>query len=374
MAGNDQEKTEQPTQKRLEEARKRGELPRSRDLSTAAVVMVAGAALYTMGDSMLVELQGVMRTGLSLTRAQSMNESQMLPMLAGMMIKALLACIPVLALTLAAALLSPMAIGGFNVSMDSISPKFSRLNPLSGFKRMFSPAQLVELVKAFAKFGIVGLVAVLFLWAKADELMGLGAEPVTVGIGHAALLTGQALLMSAVGLVVIAAIDVPLQLFQYMQKMKMSREEIKQEYKESEGSPEIKGRIRSMQQEVARRRMMQEVPKADVVIVNPTHYAVALRYDERRMRAPIVVAKGVDEVAARIREIATENLVPIFEAPPLARAIFRNVDLNGEIPATLYVAVAQVLTYVYQLKTARREGAEVPQRPAIDPNLDETKH
>jgi flagellar biosynthetic protein FlhB len=170
----------------------------------------------------------------------------------------------------------------------------------------------------------------------------------------------------------IAAVDVPWQLFQHSKQLRMTRQEVREEMKESEGSPEVKGRIRSMQREIARRRMMQEVPKADVVVVNPTHFAVALRYDERRMRAPLVVAKGADLIAARIREIATENSVPIFEAPPLARVLYRNVEIGGEIPTSLYTAVAQVLTYIYQLKTARREGLLPPQPPAINPNIEAT--
>jgi flagellar biosynthetic protein FlhB len=156
--------------------------------------------------------------------------------------------------------------------------------------------------------------------------------------------------------------------------LRMSRQEVRQEHRESDGAPEVKGRIRRLQQDLARRRMLQEVPKADVVITNPTHYSVALRYDEQRMRAPLVVAKGVDEVAANIRRIATENQVPIFEAPPLARVLFRDVDLNAEVPATLYVAVAQVLTYVFQLRTATGPGAARPARPIIDPTIETTRH
>jgi flagellar biosynthetic protein FlhB len=374
MAEMDQEKTEQPTQKRLEEARERGEVPRSRELSAAAVVLIAGAALYMMGGKMAGDMHGIMRAALSLSREQALDETHAITAFGNLIFSAMWACMPVLALTMLAALFSPLAIGGWNLAFGTLAPDFSRLSPLSGLKRMFSPNNLVELVKAFAKFGIVGAVAVIFLWSKTADLLALGSQPLHQAIGHAALLSGQALIVLAGSLALIAAIDVPWQLFQYSKRLRMSKQEIRDEYKESEGSPEIKGRIRQAQQEMARRRMMQEVPKADVVVVNPTHFAVALRYDEKRNRAPVVVAKGVDDVAARIREIATENLVPIFEAPPLARALYRNVDLGAEIPATLYVAVAQVLTYVYQLRTARRNGEVPPQPPAIDPNLDETKH
>jgi flagellar biosynthetic protein FlhB len=207
-----------------------------------------------------------------------------------------------------------------------------------------------------------------------DELLALGSQPLHSAIGRAIGMSGEALLLLAGALALIAAVDVPLQLFQYSKRLSMTKQEIRQEYKESEGSPEMKGRIRSAQQEMAKRRMMQEVPKADVIVTNPTHFAVALKYDELRMRAPVVIAKGADLVAARIRAVATENLVPIFEAPPLARALYRNVEIGGEIPNSLYVAVAQVLTYVYQLRTARSSGEAPPQPPSIDPSLDETKH
>jgi flagellar biosynthetic protein FlhB len=374
MAENEQERTEQPTPKRLEEARKKGQIPRSTELSAAAVILTVGGGLHFLGGYMGTRLHGLMSTSLTLTREQSVDESLMVPTMMTEAAHALLACAPILGLTLVAALVSPMLLGGWNLSFEALVPQFSRLNPASGFGRMFSTRSGVDLAKAFAKFILLALVAVLLLKQKSGELMGLGMEPTQAAIAHAISLSGYALLMLAGTLGLIAAIDVPWQLFQHHRQLRMTREEIREEMKESEGSPEIKGRIRRVQSEIARRRMMQEVPKADVVIVNPTHFAVALRYDEKRMRAPVVVAKGADIIAARIREVATENLVPIFEAPPLARALFKSVELGGEIPASLYVAVAQVLTYIYQLKTARRDGMAPPTPPDIDPNVEQTKH
>ena len=374
MAENEQERTEQPTSKRLEEARKEGQVPRSSELSAAAVMLTAGGGLHFLGGYMGTRLHGVMTAGLSLSREQSLDESQMVSTLATQVAHALLACAPILGLTLIAALTAPMLLGGWNLSFQALTPDFTRLNPLNGFSRMFSKRGAVELGKAFAKFLALALVAFYLLHKRSGELMGLGTEPTSMALVHAATLTGHAFLMLAGTLGLIAAVDVPWQLWQHTQKLRMTRQEIREEMKESEGSPEIKGRIRNLQRELARRRMMQEVPKADVVVVNPTHYAVALRYDEKRMRAPIVVAKGADLVAARIREVATEHLVPIFEAPPLARALFRSVDIGNEIPATLYVAVAQVLTYIYQLKSARREGMTPPNPPDIDPTIDSTRH
>ncbi|MEJ0039070.1 MAG: flagellar biosynthesis protein FlhB [Gammaproteobacteria bacterium] len=374
MAENDAERTEQPTQKRLDEARKNGQIPRSTELNAAAVVLVAGGGLHFFGRSLGNDLFELMRGGLTISREQALDASSAISMFAASLQHALLACAPVLGLTLIAALLAPLSIGGWNLAFGTLAPDFSRLSPIKGFGRVFSMRGLVELVKAFAKFILVAIIAVIFLWKNTGEMLQLGAEPTATAIGHAITLSGHALLALSASLVLIAGIDVPFQLFQHIKSLRMTREEIRQEMKESEGNPEIKGKIRQLQQERAKRRMMQEVPKADVVVTNPTHFAVALRYDDKRMRAPIVVAKGVDEVAAKIREIAGEHNVPVFEAPPLARALFRTVDLNEPVPAKLYVAVAQVLTYVYQLKAAKRTGAVPPPPPSIDPAVEETKH
>jgi flagellar biosynthesis protein FlhB len=374
MADEDLERTEQPTAKRLEEARKNGQIPRSPELTTAAVVLIAGAGLHFMGGTLGSNLFEMMRGSLSLSRDQALDESSAISMFAASALHALLACAPILGLTLAAALLAPLAIGGWNIAFGVLAPDFTRLSPMAGFGRMFSMRGVVELAKAFVKFLLCALIAAVFLWVKRAELLALGSESTAASIGHAITLSGQALLACAGALVIIAAVDVPWQLFQHMKSLRMTRQEIRDELKESEGNPEVKGKIRQIQQDMARRRMMAEVPKADVVVTNPTHFAVALRYDDKRMRAPIVVAKGADAVAARIREVATEHDVAIFEAPPLARALFRSVDLNREVPANLYVAVAQVLTYVYQLKAARKAGTEHPVPPPIDPAVEETKH
>jgi flagellar biosynthesis protein FlhB len=367
MAENDdQERTEQATPKRLEEARKKGQIPRSRDLTTAAVTLVGGAALYMMGGKFSGQMAEMMRRGLALSRDQATDDRFMLPALSEAAASGLWLSMPLLAAVALAAIIAPLALGGWSFSGQSIAPQFNRLNPLEGVKRMFAMRSLIELGKALAKFGIVAFVAVLVLWNDVHDLMGLGHEPLHQAIGHAVQISGKALLLVSAGLLIIAGFDVPYQLFAYAKQMRMSREEIRQEYKEAEGSPEIKGRIRHMQQEMARQRMMQEVPKADVIVTNPTHFAVALRYDEKRMRAPIVVAKGADIVAAKIREIAGEHAVPIFEAPPLARVLFRNVDIGDEVPSSLYIAVAQILSYVFQLKVAKRAGQQPPPKPDVD--------
>jgi flagellar biosynthetic protein FlhB len=369
-----QERTERATPKRLEDARRRGQVPRSPDLSAAAVVMLSGAALYLLGSALTGDLRTMMSGALAVSREQALDDGRLAVAFGDAAFAALRACAPVLGLTLLAALAAPLALGGWNFSSQAIAPDFARLSPLAGLQRMFSVRGLVELGKSLAKFALVALIAVLFLWQSSRELLSLGRGPAAPAVAHALVLTGQALLALAAGLVIVAAVDVPFQVWQHRKMLRMSREEVREELKESEGSPEVRGRIRSVQKELAKRRMMQEVPKADVVVTNPTHYAVALRYDERRMRAPVVVAKGVDLLAARIREVAAEHGVPLLEAPPLARALYRSVDLGVEIPASLYVAVAQVLTYVHQLRAARRAGAPQPPPPDIDPGIDTARH
>lgn len=368
MAENDnaQERTESATPKRLEDARKKGQVPRSRELSAAAVMLVGSMALYWTGESIAQSFAAVMRSTLSSPFDLQYDGSQMSAALGSAFAQAFLACAPVLGAMFAVALLAPMSVSGWNFSSEALMPKFSKLNPMAGLQRMFSMGSLVELAKSFAKFGVVATVAIIVLRNDAQALYALGLESPTQAMGDAIRLCGRALLSLAAAMLLIAAIDVPYQLWQHAKQLRMSRQEIREEMKESDGSPEVKSKVRRLQQEAARRRMMMDVPKADVVVTNPTHFAVALRYDDKRMRAPTVVAKGVDEVAARIREVAAEHKVLIFEAPPLARVLYRNVDIGKEIPAALYRAVAQVLTYIYQLRAASKGLANMPVRPAIE--------
>jgi len=363
---DDQDRTQPATPKRIEEARNRGDVPRSRDLSAAAVLLAAGTGMYMMGGYSGGALYNMMRTALTISPEQALYEGYMIPAMTNAAIQVAIGLAPIFGLILLAASLAPLVLGGWSFSTEALAPKFSRMSPIAGIGRMFSMQAVAELGKSLAKFTVVALVAVWVLRRDTGELLQLGSEPTASAIVHAFRICGKAFIAMTAGLLIIAAIDVPLQLWQYAKKLKMTTEEIRQELKDSEGSPEIKGRIRRVQQEMARRRMMEDVPKADVVLTNPTHFAVALRYDENRMRAPIVVAKGADIVAARIREIAVENNVPLFEAPPLARALHAHVDIGSEIPQSLYAAVAQVLTYVFQLRAAKRGLASMPKRPEID--------
>ena len=363
---NQNERTESPTQKRLDDARAKGQVPRSRDLSAAAVVLTGGIGLRTLGSDIGGRMLSVMREGLTVTRGAAMDNGWMLHQFERSALQGVLAMAPLLGLLMAAAVLAPLAIGGWTFSTEALTPDFGRLNPISGLGRMFSVRGVIELSKSLARFIVVAGVAVIVLWQQFHSFNHLGVEPTGAAIGHAMSMAGSAMIALGGSLLAIAMVDVPLAIWQFNKTLRMTRQEIREEHKETEGSPEIKSRVRRMQQALARRRMMQEVPKANVVITNPTHFAVALQYDESRMRAPIVVAKGRDLIAARIREIAAEHRVPLVEAPPLARALHSNCELGDEIPARLYAAVAKILVYVYQLRTAQRRGESGPQLPAIE--------
>ena len=361
-----EERTESASAKRLEEARQSGEVPRSRDLSSAAVMLFSCLALSMFGNSIVSGFAELMRSGLSVKFDPSMDTKAMLPAFGSAAFTGFMTVLPVLLAGLIAAIVAPMILSGWNFSTEALIPKFSRLNPLSGLQRIVSSQGLIELSKSILKVSLVGFIAVKVLTSDANELLAMGNYTLSSAMLSAAHLFLNALMFLAFGMLLLAAIDVPIQLWQYFKQMRMTREELKKEMKESEGSPEVKGKIRRLQQEMARSRMMSDVPTADVIVTNPTHFSVALRYDDKRNRAPIVVAKGVDLVAARIREIANENKVPIFEAPPLARVLYRSVDIGQEIPTSLYTAVAQVLTYIFQLRAFNKGEAIYPDRPVVD--------
>jgi flagellar biosynthetic protein FlhB len=371
MAENEgSEKTERATPKRLEEARKKGQVPRSADLSAAIVSLIGAGFLYLFGAGAANEMLSVMRDGLSVTSVDLMQSDVLLRHTADQFVHGFLAVVPLMGALVLAAVAAPALIGGWNFSSEALAFKGERINPLAGIGRMFSVRSLVELIKAIGKFVFVGGIGCIVVWLQSEALMGLARQPIEVAILEATKITAYASLLMAASLGLIAIIDAPFQLWRFGEDMKMSRDDVRQEMKESDGSPENKSRIRSVQSALSRGRMMQDVPKANVVITNPTHYAVALRYDEKKNGAPVVIAKGADEVAAKIRELAAANGVPLVSAPPLARALFRYVDLGREIPAALYVAVAQILTYVWQLRQATRYGTTVPTLPAIDPAVE----
>lgn len=365
-----QERTEPATPKRLQEARDKGQIARSRELNAMAVTLAGAVAVFVLGEGIVGGIKDILTANLSLPRLAVLSPEQMLTHLKQATLSATLALIPWLTLLTTVALLAPLSLGGWSFSMEAMKFKGDRINPVAGLKRLFAMRGLVELVKALAKFALVGTIAVLVLNWLADEFVGLGRQSLMQALNHSAWLMATAFVLFSAGLILIAAIDVPFQIWDHGKKLRMTRQEVKDEMKETEGRPEVRGKIRALQQETANRRMLEDIPIASVVVTNPTHYAVALRYDAEAMGAPVVVAKGADLMALKIREVANEHGVPIFEAPPLARALYASAEIGDEIAERLYVAVAQVLTYIYQLDAWVAGRNAEPERPIID--IDET--
>jgi flagellar biosynthetic protein FlhB len=353
------EKSEEPTQKRLDKAREDGETVRSKELNTTAIMLAGASGLLLFGPSLAKSMVNIMTLNFSF-RVQSLDETMMFSHLSDSIGQALAACIPIFILLMAAALLSPVFLGGWNFTFKSISPKASRMNPMSGLGRMFGPKALIELAKAIAKVLVVGSISALVLFIDMDAILSLQRQPVLSAMTHAVTLLGWAFLFISAAMLIITSIDVPIQIYQHSQKLRMTLQQVKDEMKDSDGRPEIKQKIRQLQQQMANNRMMQEMPSADVVITNPDHYSVALRYDQGKDSAPVVVAKGLDFMAFKIREVANEHDIPIVSAPPLARAVYFNSEVGDEIPAGLYVAVAQVLAYIYQLRSWAKGRAKKP--------------
>lgn len=372
MAETEQhERTEQPTAKRLQEARDRGEIPRSRELAGAAVTVAVLLSLMLVTGPATHGARALLQTGL-VYRPEQLATTQVMTDALGEAIKIgwLVIAVPLIVAAIAA-LVGTLGVGGWMFSTEALAPKPERLDPISGFKRLFSLRGVVELGKSFAKFLVVALIAWWLLSRQLPVFASIALEPVGQGIMHALRLIGWSAVALSSGLILIAAVDAPWQIFDFNKRMRMTREELKREQKESDGNPEVRSKIRQLQQQAARRKMIAEVPKADVVVTNPTHFAVALRYDEKTMRAPIVVAKGADLMAAQIRAIAGEHRVAIVEAPPLARALYRHTDIGQPVPTALYLAVAQVLAYVFRLRRALRYGEPMPEppQPQVDPSL-----
>ncbi|MGE8296889.1 MAG: flagellar biosynthesis protein FlhB [Pseudomonas sp.] len=355
------DKSEEPTSKRLEESRKKGQIARSKELNTLAVTLTGTVALIIFGAYMGNVLMEIMRGNFSLPREVLMSERSMALHLLASGKEALLAVQPFLIALLIASIAGPIALGGWLFSAEALQPKASRMNPLAGLKRMFSVQALVELIKALAKFLVILAVALLVLSVDQDDLLAIANEPVEPAILHSLKVVGWSAFWLSCGLILIAAVDVPFQLWSHKQKLMMTKQEVRDEYKDTEGKPEVKGRIRQLQREMAERRMMQAVPEADVVITNPTHFAVALKYDPEKGGAPLLLAKGGDFLALKIREIAQEHQVMVLESPALARAVYYSTELDQEIPAGLYLAVAQVLAYVYQLRQYRAGKGKRPE-------------
>ena len=355
-----QDKTEDPTEKRKKDSREKGEIARSKELNTLAVMLAGAGGLLIFGGLLAQELMDLMRLNFTLSREVIMDEKSMGTFLLVSGKIALVAIQPVMITLLLAALIGPISLGGWLFAAGSMAPKFSRMNPGAGLKRMFSMKAVIELVKALAKFLITLFVALMVLSADIDDFLRIAHEPLEQAIIHSVTLVGWSSLWLACGLIIIAAVDVPVQLWESHKKLLMTKQEVRDEHKDQEGRPEVKQRIRQTQREMSQRRMMAAIPDADVVITNPTHYAVALKYDPEKGGAPMLLAKGSDFTALKIREIAVANDILLLESPALARSIFYSTDLDQEIPAGLYLAVAQVLAYVYQIRQYRAGKGKRP--------------
>ena len=362
---SDLEKTEEATPKRLEKAREEGQVARSLELTTFSVMLVAAAGLLFMGADMMDKLMRIMKAGMQMERDLAFQTDLMLNRLYELAFEGLISIAPMLFLLLVVAFFAPMLLSGWMFSTKALMPKFDRINPFKGLGRIFSVNSLVELVKAILKTVVIGSVAALVIWHNKEAVMALLTVSIDSGISRTGEFLAMSFLLIVGAMMLVVVIDVPYKIWEHAKQQRMTKEDIRKENKDSEGDPFVKARIRGLQREAARRRMMSEIPKADVIVTNPTHYAVALRYQSNSMRAPKVVAKGVHLLAARIREVAEAHRIPILEAPPLARALYHHAELESEIPEKLYTAVAEVLAYVFQLRRYNEYGGAAP-KPPVD--------
>ncbi len=364
---NGQEKTEEPTEKRLRDAREKGQVARSRELNSFLLTVGSAVVFLVFGGQMMLGLGEVVRDSFIIPRADIYDQAAMFSRLANAFADGFLSFVPIFFATVILAIVASISVGGWNFSTQAMAPKLSKMDPIAGLKRIFGVKALMELGKTFAKFTLITGIGIAVFFTFEAEFLSLGLQPFDSALAHAGWLVGWGFLAVSLGLLLVAFVDVPFQVWQHNKQQRMTFQEVKDEFKDTEGRPEIKQRIRQTQMQMSQRRMMEAVPEADVVVTNPTHFAVALKYDAEGVGAPIVVAKGVDEMAFNLRKIAKAHDVTLFEAPPLARALYAHVEIDEVIPAALYTAVAQVLAYVYQVSEAARGAGPMPGRP--DPEV-----
>ncbi|MCR5990031.1 flagellar type III secretion system protein FlhB [Enterobacter ludwigii] len=360
---NDSEKTEDPTPHRKQKAREEGQVPRSRELTSLSMLLAGWGLLLVGGNYLAKQLQHLLHNGLTFDRLLVSDPQHMLHHAAALLGIAFLAILPFVGGLFITALVTPSIIGGLNMSAKAIKFNLKKLNPLSGIKRLFSGQMVSEMVKSILKVLLAGIGGGLFLWLNKAKFINLIFEPLGMALADISALLIGCMLVIILSLIPMVAFDVIYQLWSNFKKLRMSLKEIKDEFKNQEGDPQIKARVRQLQRQMAQQRMMTDVPTADVVVNNPTHYSVALKYQEGAMGAPMVVASGSGLIALRIRELAEENRVPMLEAPPLARALYRHCDPGTPIPAELYSAVAEVLAWVYGLKRWRKGYGSRPLTP-----------
>ncbi|WP_299999501.1 flagellar biosynthesis protein FlhB [uncultured Cedecea sp.] len=360
---SDQEKTEAPTPHRLEKAREDGQIPRSRELTSLLMLLVGLSVLWAGGASLARTLGAMLSDGLLFDHKMINDPGLIINQISHLIKLSVMALLPLIAGLVIMAIAAPMLLGGIMFSGKSIKFDLGKMNPIKGFARMFSMQTMAELFKALLKATLVGVVVGWFLWHNWPSMLRLIHEPPVTALSRALDMVALCALLVILGLIPMVGFDVFFQIFSHIKKLKMTRQDIRDEHKQNEGDPHVKGRIRQQQRAMARRRMMADVPKADVIVTNPTHYAVALQYNENKMSAPKVLAKGAGKVALRIRELAEQNRIPMLEAPPLARALYRHAEIGQQIPGQLYAAVAEVLAWVWQLRRWRMAGGLIPQKP-----------
>jgi len=359
---SDAERTEDPTARRLEEAREKGQIARSTELVTFSVLVAGFGSMLWWGGTMFDALKRVMTGNLRFDKGTLVDTDQMLAHLHLSAQEVLIAFLPMLGATAVAAIGASMVLSGWLFTLDPLAPDFGKLNPMNGIGRMFSVRALVEMGKSILKSGLIGGVAVAVMWSQRNEIIQLIAMSPFESLAYLWKMVRFTLGMVIGSMIIIVGIDVPFQLWEFNRNLRMSKEEVKREARESEGDPQVKARIRQLQMQAARKRMMAEIPKANVIVTNPTHYAVALKYDET-MRAPQVVAKGSFLLAERIIALGREHKVPVMRTPPLARALYHHAELGDDIPSALYTAVAEVMAYLYQMRTWNAVGGVAPVEP-----------
>ncbi|PXY90779.1 flagellar biosynthesis protein FlhB [Gilliamella apis] len=359
---SDLDKSEQPTDSKLKKAKEKGQIPRSRELTSLIILLVGIMLFWIMGTHFVSKLKAIIQQAM-LVAHRTDDDKQIIFNLINLLTAGFWAILPIFVGLVIVAIIAPLSVGGLLFSLQSIKPNLGKLNPISGFKRLFSLRIFSELFKSILKVVLIAFAAALFLIHQFPNMLALPSMYLNNALSQVMQLLIYASLLIVLALIPMVGFDIFYQIWSNLKKLKMSKQEVKDEFKEQEGNPQIKGRIRQMQQAMARRRMMKDVPKANVIVTNPTHYAVALQYDEKTMSAPKILAKGTDNIASKIKQIAQEHQIPQLEAPPLARALYRHGEIGKSIPAELYAAVAQILAWVYQLKRWHRYGGEKPLKP-----------
>lgn len=376
MAEKDgQEQTEDATEKKLSQAREKGQVVRSKELATTLVLTATGAAFLAFGDELARAMAKLMHRLFNLTRDEVFDVDALFLVISTNIVPIFWPLLGIMICGFIAGIVGNILMGGLVFSGESIRPKLSKMSPKAGLKRMMGPQAMVELVKSIGKVGVVVTIAIMALKTRFLEIMEFSLQPLDISVMASLDFLSGIFIWLCASLIIIVAIDVPYQYWKHAKELRMTKQEVKDEMKDVNGNPQLKGKIRQMQMEMAQRRMMSDIPDADVIITNPTHYSVALKYEKNGISAPVVVAKGVDAMAFKIREVAKEHEVPVLESPELTRAIYHTTEIEEPIPEGLFIAVAQILAYIYQLEQfKKRKGGRPKPLPKTMDIPDDLRH